>query len=714
MAGGYSVVISATDAASGVLDGVNKRVEALNKRVALAAAPFKRLHENLDKFARVTGLDRIATGFKDVGEAAGHAWRGLSRVLEPLAAIVGAASLAGIYKLASAWGDFATQLGIQAQRAGVSADSLFALQNAAKLAGVSADALTGGLTALTDNLRNAAFGGAPEFLQVLDKLHVSYAELKKQSPERQVETLARALGGVRNVTDRALYTKELFGGEGMIPFLNRGADGIQQLLDKARQLNGGILPAGLKALQDFRTAQEGLAQSFGSVGRAIAETLAPVLTPLLDQLSGAAVQTRQWLEANQAWLRSTISEEIGRVVTALKGFDWAGLGQAMKTIAERADGVAQSLGGWERVGEGVALFFGGRFLVQMLLPFLQLGLVAGRIGLAVSGYLIEAFVKAGGAEIVFGEQTVAVMMKTVLPAVTSVVTAVGTSLVAAFQAAGVALNVFSRAALANPVFRAMAIAFGLYDQISKAVAPADPGPDDVRRSLLGEPAVQPSRDNPLGQRDWRPSWLGGAPDVKPIPLAERKRNALDIAGVLEKEGGLTREGAAALVGGGIQESGLNPQAGQGRAHQGIFQWSNERRAAVEKQFNKPLMQMTPQEQARAALWELQTKPEFRGIYQTLRTSHDIDVTNDVATRRFEAPGNYDVEVPHRLGLSKGVLADLPQGDPAPLPAGQQGAPGASGKVDVNVRVSGQPAAVTAQSRGDVGLNIAAPGLLGVP
>ena len=116
---GYSIVISATDAASGAINRVNERIVALNKRVALAAAPFNRLQASLEKLAKVSGLGAIAAGFGDIAHQSGAAVRSLFRVIEPLAAITGAASLAGMYKLVTAWGDFSAALGIQSQRAGV-------------------------------------------------------------------------------------------------------------------------------------------------------------------------------------------------------------------------------------------------------------------------------------------------------------------------------------------------------------------------------------------------------------------------------------------------------------------------------------------------------------------------------------------------------------------------------------------------------------------
>ena len=688
---GYSITVSAADAASNVLDGINGRLAALNKRAAAGFAPFTRLGDSVAKFAQVSGIDKIAGGIAEVGKQGRHAAVSLFRVLEPLGIIGGAASLAGIYKLTTAWGDFGAQLDISARRAGMSAASLYRLQGAAQLVNVSGETLASGMESLNDNLRNASFGGGAQFLATLRSIGVDFEALKRAAPEKRIELLTAALSKVKNVTDRKLFTGILFGSDAILPLMELTGKGLREVLGEADKLRGVYSPADVKNANAFNLAQTRLRLSIGGVGSQIATVLAPVLTPLLNSLTNAAVYTRRWMEANQAWLRGEISREIERFATWLRGIDWPGIWQAMQRIAARANAVAESLGGWERVGEGVLAFMAGRFLIKMLMPFLQLGLAVGRI----ANLMRLAFVTA------FGE-------------------------------AGVAAAGFSLKTMGLPIFKLLGRAGGLLSLLSLSGDTPD-GPkrqlsqsdiDEIWRQT-GGPQVQPTRDNPLGVGSWAPSWLGGTPDVKPIPLKEQKERALASVGLFMKEGGLTAEGAAALVGGSIQESGLNTQAGRGTGHQGKYQWMKSRREAIEKQFGKAVIDMTSAEQDRAALWELRTKPEYRAIYNTFKTSHNLFETNDAATGTFEnpyekakekagimGPGNRKWELPRRYGLSAGVLAALPEGEPLAAPTGAPGPAGASGRVQMNVNVTGQPAQVSARASGGIDLNIAQPGLIG--
>lgn len=407
MAGAYTVTISAKDLASGAFDAANRRVEAFNKRIAEATAPARRFAESLERFSKVTGLTEIATGFSSVGRAGSEAFRSLSRIVEPLAAIIGVGSIAGIYKLTSAWGEFASVLGNQAQRAGASASQLYVLQNAARLAGVDAETLTTGVTQLNDNLRNAAFGGAPAFLNVLANLGISFEQLQKMNPEQRLEAISDALNKVKSPTDKALFTKELLGGEGLTPLLNRGAAGIAALQEKAKQIGGSVVD--VAGGQAFREAQAGLTQSVEALGHSIGGVLGPALTPVVGDVADLVAGMRRWIDANRDYLSGEISARVGEFVAWLGKVDWHAVAADIQAIATKANAVAEALGGWERVGEGVVAFIAGSWFLRMAAPFASLGIAVAQLTFSIGKTLVLGFVAAGDAAVAFEGKAAAAM-----------------------------------------------------------------------------------------------------------------------------------------------------------------------------------------------------------------------------------------------------------------------------------------------------------------
>jgi hypothetical protein len=177
--GGFSVTIAAVDAASAKIDAINKKIAAMR-------APVERVQKAVAKFADVTGLSALGKGFGEIGRRSLDAFRSVSRIVEPLAAITSALSVAGMARLAFAWGEFGEKLSIASQRIGISTGRLQSLQGGARLAGASAEAMTSGLRTLGDTLTDAVAGRAPEAVVMMNTLGIAWRD---------------ATGHARSVTD---------------------------------------------------------------------------------------------------------------------------------------------------------------------------------------------------------------------------------------------------------------------------------------------------------------------------------------------------------------------------------------------------------------------------------------------------------------------------------------------------------------------------------
>ena len=264
--------------------------------------------------------------------------------------------------------------------------------------------MTQSVTALNDGLRDARVGANPAVIKTLQVLQLQLGALEKMSPEEKLKSIADALNKyAKSPTDYALYARTL-GVEGLTPMLRGGSAGITKQLNEARRVGGTVTKAGLAAGDALNTAQAGLGIAIEAVGRAISETLGPAVTPLLEDLTGIATQMQAWITANQTWLQNTITAGLHQVQGRGPG---GGLGQAGRRLRARVQGPptrwADAIGGWPRLGEYVVAFFGARFLVRMLLPFLQLGLTIGRIGIGIGAALTTAFEGAGIAAAVFSK-----------------------------------------------------------------------------------------------------------------------------------------------------------------------------------------------------------------------------------------------------------------------------------------------------------------------
>jgi hypothetical protein len=228
--GGFSITISAVDAASRQIDQINKRIAAMN-------APAERVTKSLAKFADVTGIKSLAGGFRDVARESFAAFENIGRVAGPLGAVSGAASIAGVIRLSGAWSSWGANLRVSAQRAGTTATEMAKLQGAAQLAGAPIDSMTSGLTTLNDNLNDAAAGRAPQAQVAFQQLGISLRDANGhvRSGADVLPELADALDKVQNPTIRAQLAQMALGGaaDDLWRLLSKGSAGIEQYSDQA-------------------------------------------------------------------------------------------------------------------------------------------------------------------------------------------------------------------------------------------------------------------------------------------------------------------------------------------------------------------------------------------------------------------------------------------------------------------------------------------------
>ena len=367
MAGSFSVAIAARDQASGTLDRINARLASVNKQVALARAPFDRLSQSASKFARLTGIGRIASSIGAVGRAGLQAFQSVTRIVEPLAAIGGAASIAGMVRLATAWAEFGSQLGNAAARAGLTSDKLLALENAGRLAGVSAEATAGAMTTLRDNMVNAVAGTAPQVIGTLQALGLSLDDARRYAADttKALPELADKIAAIKDPTVQALVATRLFGsaGEAMLPWLRKGSAGIADYTARAERY-GTINAAGVAAANQLREAQVGLTLAVTGLGYAVAEQLAPSLGPLLNQMAN-------WIAANRDWIAQGIGDKVRQFAGYLQQVDWAQVGADVMAVVHGVERFVDALGGVVPAAELVVGFFAVAWAAKMMAPILM-------------------------------------------------------------------------------------------------------------------------------------------------------------------------------------------------------------------------------------------------------------------------------------------------------------------------------------------------------
>ncbi|MBN8909761.1 MAG: hypothetical protein J0H99_24905, partial [Rhodospirillales bacterium] len=264
---GFGIVITGDDRqAASTLDALNKRIQAIR-------APIDQTNKSLSRLSENTGLASLGRGFRDLSLHSQSAFENIGRIVAPLAAITSAASVAGLARLTTQWADMGAKLSFSAQRAGMTAGQLSVLQGAARIAGSSAESLTAGMTALNDNLTNAAAGRAPQAAMAFNYLGINADHMRKSIGYASdlLPEITDNIAAIKDPTIQSTVATMLFGGaaDELLPTLRQGAAGLAENSDKARRY-GAMNDRAAEAANELRKKQVELTLAVEGVGNTIA------------------------------------------------------------------------------------------------------------------------------------------------------------------------------------------------------------------------------------------------------------------------------------------------------------------------------------------------------------------------------------------------------------------------------------------------------------
>jgi hypothetical protein len=216
-------------------------------------------------------------------------------------------------------------------RTGVSVEALSELGYAATQSGASAEDLQGGFTAMSKMMLKGD-EESKKTLATLDRMGVSFEELQTLSPEERFNRLADAIADVSDPTEQAALAARVFGGAGesLLPMLKEGADGMDELRQRARDL--GLVMSGedAAAATTLGDLWDDIGKIASRLGDIIGGALAPVLIPLADWFVNAAGAVAKWMDANRPLIVT-----IAKVAAVLMG-----VGAVITGIATAALGLS--------------------------------------------------------------------------------------------------------------------------------------------------------------------------------------------------------------------------------------------------------------------------------------------------------------------------------------------------------------------------------------
>ena len=180
-------------------------------------------------------------------------------------------------------------------RTGFATETLSELGYAAQIAGTDLGTIEKGIKKMQKTIIDAD-SGLETYVRSFRRIGIEVSELKKQNPEKQFETLSKAIAGIEDPTMRAATAQEIFGRAGtmLLPMFNEGVEGMEKLKEKAHEL--GIVfdqEAADKAAR-LADAQTTLKEAMNGLAITIADKLVPPISNFVEKLSGVITKFGEW------------------------------------------------------------------------------------------------------------------------------------------------------------------------------------------------------------------------------------------------------------------------------------------------------------------------------------------------------------------------------------------------------------------------------------
>jgi hypothetical protein len=360
----FQITINAVDKATAVAKRVNESIAKITK-------PITDVKASVAAFNKETGLDQLGKKFESVGKSAQTVARSVASIAPPLAAIVGVGSVAGIAAFATSWGRAAAEIANTSSVIGVTTTDLQRYRGAARVAGLSADAMTSSMQSLGDAFEDASAGRNNFVAGVLSDKGIGIHRLKDGTIDvvRGLHDVASAASKITNTQAQRKFL-DIFGLGGIQAMIRRGT--IDQFVSKFDELHATMSPEQIAQGEKFNQSMISLDASVDKLKNSVGSALAPALGRAVDEFARLAddygPKIAHWID-NVDWDRT--AKSIANVGEAIGGVKGIALAVAAVTFAGPIAGLASML-------------VKATALSGILMPLAANPIVAGALGLLYS------------------------------------------------------------------------------------------------------------------------------------------------------------------------------------------------------------------------------------------------------------------------------------------------------------------------------------------
>lgn len=210
---------------------------------------------------------------------------GIKTAAEWGTAIVGGASAAvgGLLAVTNQTAEYADEIDKLSERTGINREELQRWKYAAAQSGADIGKLEVGIKTLSGYMDDA-MNGSKKATDAFAALGISVDDLRNKSQEEIFEEVMKSLGDMEQGATRNAIGADLLGRSytELLPLLNAGSDGMQELKDRADELGIVMSEEAVKANVTFGDTLQDIKESFGGIVRGLTDSFLPMMQQFAD------------------------------------------------------------------------------------------------------------------------------------------------------------------------------------------------------------------------------------------------------------------------------------------------------------------------------------------------------------------------------------------------------------------------------------------------
>ena len=259
----------------------------------------------MDKELRIDIIGDASKLTKAMGDAGGQIGKFAEKIgnIGKTMTIVGGAVTAALGIIVKKTMDTGDQFDKMSLRTGESVENLSSLAYACDISGTSIEGMEVGIKFLTKGMDDASkgIGLAKDAFEYLG-MSAKDTEGNLRPTIEVMKEAATKIAAIENPAKQAALAMDLFGarsGTQLLPLLKMGGAGIEELMEKAKELNIEISTKSAKAAADFKDELTNLKGSLAGAGRGIGDILIPMLTGLAKKATEIVKKITEWADAHK-------------------------------------------------------------------------------------------------------------------------------------------------------------------------------------------------------------------------------------------------------------------------------------------------------------------------------------------------------------------------------------------------------------------------------